>query len=65
MPSRCCFLSGRMKVVMDDGEEMEGQPGELPIMTPGHDGWIVGSESCVVIDRQGFADYAKRPPGES
>lgn len=24
-----------------------------------HDAWIVGDESCVVIDWQGFADYAK------
>jgi hypothetical protein len=27
---------------------------------PGHDAWIVGDEPCVVIDWQGFADYAKR-----
>lgn len=26
---------------------------------PGHDAWIVGDEPCVVIDWQGFADYAK------
>jgi hypothetical protein len=29
-------------------------------MAPGHDAWIVGNEPCVVIDWQGFADYAKR-----
>jgi hypothetical protein len=27
---------------------------------PGHDAWIVGDDPCVVIDWQGFADYAKR-----
>jgi len=54
------FVSGRMKVVMDDGEEMEFGPGDFAIMAPGHDAWTVGDEPCVVIDWQGFADYAKR-----
>ena len=54
------FVSGRMKVVMDDGEEMEYGPGDFAIMAPGHDAWVVGDEPCVVIDWQGFADYAKR-----
>ena len=55
----CVFVSGRMKVVMDDGEEVEYGPGDFAIMPPGHDAWIVGDEDCVVIDWQGFADYAK------
>jgi len=54
------FVSGRMKVVMDDGEETEYGPGDFAVMAPGHDAWIVGDEPCVVIDWQGFADYAKR-----
>ena len=54
------FISGRMKVVMNDGEEMEYGPGDFAIMAPGHDAWIIGDEPCVVIDWQGFADYAKR-----
>ncbi|MCC9311711.1 cupin domain-containing protein [Kitasatospora sp. RB6PN24] len=56
----CYFVSGRMKVVMDDGEEMEFGPGDFMNCPPGHDAWIVGNEACVVIDWQGFADYAKR-----
>ncbi len=54
------FVSGRMKIVMDDGEEMEFGPGDLMECAPGHDAWIVGDEPCVVIDWQGFADYARR-----
>jgi quercetin dioxygenase-like cupin family protein len=54
------FLSGRMKVVMDDGEELEFGPGDFAVMAPGHDAWVVGDEPCVVIDWQGFTDYAKR-----
>ena len=29
------------------------------VAAPGHDAWIVGDEACIVIDWQGFADYAK------
>jgi len=53
------YISGRMKVVMDDGEEMEFGPGDLAQIPPGHDAWIVGDEPCVVIDWHGFGDYAK------
>ena len=49
-----------MVVVMDDGEQMEFGPGDFMSAAPGHDAWIVGDEPCVVIDWQGFADYAKR-----
>ena len=54
------FISGRMKVVMDDGEEQEFGPGDLMICPPGHDAWTVGDEACVIIDWQGVADYAKK-----
>ena len=42
------FVSGRMKVVMDGGEEMEYGPGDFAQMAPGHDAWVVGDEPCVV-----------------
>jgi len=54
------FVSGRMMVVMDNGEEMEYGPGDFAVMAPGHDAWIIGDDPCVVIDWQGYADYAKR-----
>ena len=53
-------ISGRMVIRMDDGEEKEFGPGDFLIAPPGHDAWIVGDEPCVLIDWQGFADYAKR-----
>jgi hypothetical protein len=39
---------------------MEYGPGDFAIMPAGHDAWVVGSEPCVIIDWQGFADYARR-----
>ena len=53
-------ISGRMKVVMDDGEETEFGPGDFMVIPPGHDAWIVGDDTCVVIDWQGMANYAKK-----
>jgi hypothetical protein len=53
------YVSGRMVVRMDDGEELEFGPGDFGIIPPGHDAWVVGDQPCVVIDWQGFADYAK------
>ncbi len=53
------YVSGRMRVVMDDGQEEEFGAGDFAVIPPGHDAWIVGDEPCVVIDWQGFADYAK------
>ncbi|MER8186454.1 cupin domain-containing protein [Kitasatospora sp. NPDC094015] len=54
------FVSGRMRIVMDDGETMDFGPGDFMTAAPGHDAWVVGDEPCVVIDWQGFTDYAKR-----
>ena len=52
-------ISGRMVIRMDDGQELEFGPGDFMIAEPGHDAWVVGNQECVVLDWQGFADYAK------
>ncbi|MFI5973734.1 cupin domain-containing protein [Streptomyces sp. NPDC051452] len=52
-------VSGRIRIVMDDGEEMEFGTSDLMTADPGHDAWVVGDEPCVVIDWQGYGDYAK------
>jgi quercetin dioxygenase-like cupin family protein len=48
-------VSGRMKIVMDDGEDAEFGPGDIMVLPPGHDAWVVGDEPCVLIDWQGVA----------
>jgi quercetin dioxygenase-like cupin family protein len=53
-------LSGRMKVVMDDGAEGEVGAGDVTSIEPGHDAWVVGDEPCVVVDFGSVAQYAKR-----
>lgn len=53
-------LSGRQRVIMDDGTELEFGPGDVVAIPPGHDGEVVGDEPCVVLDFAGMEHYAKR-----
>ena len=50
------IISGRMKVVMDDGTE--AGPGEAVIIPPGHNAQVVGNEPRVAIDFTGAKEYA-------
>lgn len=52
-------ISGRMRIVMDDGAELDAGPGDAIAISPGHDAWIVGDEPCVMLDWSGAATYAK------
>ncbi|MCX7016935.1 MAG: cupin domain-containing protein [Candidatus Sumerlaeota bacterium] len=53
-------LSGRLHVVMDDGTEVEFGPGDVSMIPPGHDAWVIGDEPVVVLDISGMVDYAKK-----
>ncbi|CDZ76473.1 hypothetical protein BN59_00742 [Legionella massiliensis] len=44
------MISGRMVIVMDDGTQKEVGPGEVALIPPGHNAWVVGNEPCVAID---------------
>lgn len=52
-------VSGRLHVLMDDGSEAEYGPGDVSLLPPGHDAWVVGNETVVVIDITGMGEYAK------
>lgn len=53
-------ISGKMKVAMDNGVEMEIGPGDAANIPPGHDAWIIGDEPCVSIDFASGLVYAKK-----
>lgn len=53
-------ISGRMKVMMDDGTERVLEPGQVAAIPPGHDAEVVGDEPCVFVDFGEFGNYAKR-----
>jgi hypothetical protein len=52
-------VSGRLKVLMDDGTLFECKPGDVSLLPSGHDAWVVGKEPVVIVDFQGMVDYAK------
>ena len=60
-------VSGRLRIVMDDGSEVELRPGDVASVPPGHDAEVLGDEPCVTVDlgEAGDAGYAQRPPATS
>ena len=52
-------LTGRLGIKMQDGTELEAGPGEVTALPQGHDAWVVGNESVVLIDWHGASNYAK------
>jgi quercetin dioxygenase-like cupin family protein len=53
------LVSGRMGVTTDDGTTVEIEAGSVYNIRPGHDGYALGDEPCVVVEFQGAASYAK------
>lgn len=52
-------VSGRLHVKMDDGSEAEFGPGEVSVLPPGHDAWVIGDDPVVTIDVTGANVWAK------
>jgi len=53
-------VSGQMHVVHDDGSEQEIAAGDMYVLRPGHDAWIVGEETFVGVDfSSGMQQFAK------
>lgn len=52
-------VSGILRVRMDDGTEFDCKAGDVSLLPPGHDAWVVGNEPAVIVDFQGMIDYAK------
>jgi hypothetical protein len=44
-------IAGRLRVKLADGTESEFGPGELSLLPPGHDAWVVGDEPVVIIEQ--------------
>lgn len=51
--------SGRLHVVMSDGAELDIGPGDVNLLPPGHDAWVVGDEPAVAIDWGGAHVWGK------
>jgi class 3 adenylate cyclase len=51
-------ISGRLRVAMSDGPELELGPGDLFEVPPGHDAWVLGDEAFVSVDFAGRRYFA-------
>lgn len=52
-------VSGRLRVQMPDGTELEIGPQEVFEIPPGHDAWVVGDEPWVSVDFEAMRTYGK------
>lgn len=61
VPHMQYHVSGRMRVLLDDGTETEFGPGDVAWIPPRHDAWVVGADRVVVIDISGSITSSAKP----
>ena len=52
-------VSGQIRVVHEDGTQVDVSAGDAYRIAPGHDAWVVGDEPFVGIEFKSAATYAK------
>jgi hypothetical protein len=61
-PHQLYVMSGALHIETDDGTVLDLVSGDVAVIAPGHDAWVVGDEPCVMIDfGDDDADYATPP----
>jgi hypothetical protein len=53
------IISGRIKVVMDDGADEKFDPGDAAVIPSGNNAWVDGDEPAVGIYFTALKEYAK------
>jgi hypothetical protein len=54
-------LSGQLRVLLEDGTELQFGPGDVAWIPPRHDAWVVGNDRVAVIDIGGSVASIARP----
>ena len=52
-------LQGTLHVVMADGSEFDARQGDVTALPQGHDAWVVGDETVILVDWFGASNYAR------
>ena len=52
-------IAGTVRVQMSDGTEFDVGPGEISVLEPGHDAWVIGDEPAVVVDWGGAHEWGR------
>jgi hypothetical protein len=58
-PHAAYVMAGRMRIVSDEGKIADLGPGDVCVIEPGHDAWVLGDEPCIMLDFGGAKDYAR------
>jgi quercetin dioxygenase-like cupin family protein len=53
-------ISGKLHVIMADGEEFDLGAGDVNSLPSGHDAYVVGNTPVVAVDWAGAVNYAKQ-----
>jgi hypothetical protein len=51
--------SGQLRIVHNDGTQVDVASGDAYLIAPGHDAWVVGNEPFVGIEFKSAGTYAK------
>ncbi len=52
-------LSGKLRVKMDNGQELDFVKGDVAVVPPGHHAWVIGDEAYTAVEFTGSDEYAK------
>jgi hypothetical protein len=52
-------VAGTLRIQTSDGHEFDAGPGDVTALPSGHDAWVVGDETVVIVDWWGASNYAK------
>ena len=52
-------VQGTLHVVMADGREFDARRGDVTALPQGHDAWVVGDETVILVDWFGASNYAR------
>lgn len=50
VPHFVYLAEGQLKIVFQDGKELDLKAGDVAMLPAGHDGWVVGDEAAVMVD---------------
>jgi hypothetical protein len=53
------IVTGRLRVVHNDGTEGEVAPGDAYVIEPGHDAWVVGDDPVVAFEFESAETFAR------
>jgi hypothetical protein len=52
-------LAGTLHTVHEDGSEDDANVGDVYVIEPGHDGWVVGDAAVVLLEFESAEGYAR------